>query len=117
MSETDDLKAQLMREIEATIAKMLAECPAADQITLSDMERLVSQAGREIQNRVLQRLVEVQTGQRRNERPMCERCHQPMVYKGQQRRRVVTEDGEIEVERAYYYCATCRAGVFPLDKQ
>jgi hypothetical protein len=113
MSETDDLKAQLMREVDASIAKMLAECPAADQITLSDMERLVSQAGREIQNRVLQRLVEAKQVGPASERPVCERCQQPMNYKGQHRRRVVTEDGEIEVERAYYYCATCREGLFP----
>jgi len=113
MSETDNLKAQLMSEIEATIAKMLAECPAADQITLSDMERLVSQAGREIQNRVLQRLVEAQPARDAHAQPVCPHCQQPMVYKGQQRRRVVTEDGEIEVERAYYYCATCREGLFP----
>ena len=113
MSETDDLKAQLMSEIEATLAKMLAECPTADQIALSDMERIVSQAGREIQNRVLQRLVETKQARQESERPVCERCQQPMVYKGRQRRRVVTEDGEIEVERAYYYCATCREGLFP----
>ncbi len=113
MSETDNLKAQLMREIEVTIGQMLAECPTADQITLSDMERLVSQAGREIQNRVLQRLVETKQAREADERPVCRHCQQPMTYKGQQRRRVVTEDGEIEVERAYYYCTTCREGLFP----
>lgn len=113
MSDTDDLKDQLMSEIEGTIAKMLAECPAADQITLSDMERLVSQAGREIQNQVLQRLVETKQAREEKDRPACPQCQQPMTYKGQQRRRVVTEDGEIEVERAYYYCATCREGLFP----
>ena len=113
MSDTEDLKAQLMREIEATIAKMLAERPAADKITLRDMEQLASQAGREIQNRVLQRLVESEPEGGTTERPVCERCQQPMVYKGRQRRRVVTEAGEVEVERAYYYCSTCREGFFP----
>ncbi len=87
MSETDDLKDQLMREIDATIANMLAECPAADQITLSDMERLVSQAGRETQNRVLQRLVETKQAREESERPVCGRCQQPLTYKGQHQRR------------------------------
>lgn len=113
MSETEDLKARLMSEFEATIAKMLAERPASDQITLSDMERLVSQAGREIQARVLQRLIDAEQPKEATERPLCGRCQQPMVYKGQQRRRVVTEVGEVEMERAYYYCATCREGLFP----
>lgn len=113
MSESDNLKAQLMSEFEAIMAKMLAECPAADHITLSDMERLVSQAGREIQNRVLQRWVETKQARQEEEQAVCRQCQQPMTYKGQQRRRVVTEDGEIEVERAYYYCTTCREGFFP----
>ena len=91
MSETEDLKAQLMSEFEVIITQMLAACPAADQITLSDMERLVSQAGREIQNRVLQRLVETQQAREAAERPVCPHCQQAMTYKGQQRRRVVTD--------------------------
>jgi len=113
MSERQELKDQLVREFEAIIAQMLAECPTADRVTLSEMERLVGQAGREIQNRVLQRLVETKQAREESERPVCGRCQQPMSYKGTQRRRVVTEEGEIEVERAYYYCATCREGLFP----
>jgi hypothetical protein len=29
------------------------------------------------------------------------------------RKYVVTETGEVEVERAYYYCETCKRGIFP----
>ena len=43
----------------------------------------------------------------------CEGCGERMQYKGRKRRRVETETGAVMVERAHYYCARCKAGVFP----
>jgi hypothetical protein len=36
-----------------------------------------------------------------------------MKTKGKRRRRIVTEAGEIELERLYYHCAACGQGFFP----
>jgi hypothetical protein len=45
MAETEDLKACLMAQLEATIEHLIAQQPPRDKVTLSDMERLVKNAG------------------------------------------------------------------------
>ena len=40
-----------------------------------------------------------------------------MTPKGRRSRALVTEAGEVRVWRAYYYCATCAAGRYPLDER
>lgn len=45
--------------------------------------------------------------------PACEECGREMHYKGLKKRKVVSRSGEVEWERPYYYCATCRRGIFP----
>jgi hypothetical protein len=45
---------------------------------------------------------------------VCERCGQPMTYKGEPRREVQHYlEGETALERAYYYCDHCQSGLFP----
>jgi hypothetical protein len=43
----------------------------------------------------------------------CPECGQAMSYKGTPRREVLHKEGTTELVRAYYYCAQCKAGLFP----
>ena len=43
----------------------------------------------------------------------CPECGQAMSYKGSPRREVEHLEGEMELVRAYYYCAPCEGGLFP----
>ncbi len=43
----------------------------------------------------------------------CPECGQAMSYKGTPKREVLHKEGGTELERAYYYCAQCEAGLFP----
>src|SRR5262249_51227756 len=43
----------------------------------------------------------------------CPACGKEMVYQGQRRRVIVSEAGEITLQRAYYYCRSCKIGSFP----
>jgi hypothetical protein len=44
----------------------------------------------------------------------CEGCGQAMEYKGEPERQIEHYlEGETELKRAYYYCPTCKAGLFP----
>jgi hypothetical protein len=43
----------------------------------------------------------------------CPECGQEMRYKGKPKRRVAHMEGEVKLERAYYYCAQCEAGLSP----
>ena len=113
MPDPEDLKARLMAQLEATIEQLIAQQPASEVITLSDMERLVKHAGSEIEVQVMQALIEANETTKHPERPLCPECQQAMHNKGKQRRKVVTEAGEIEVNRTYYYCEECQVGVFP----
>lgn len=40
-----------------------------------------------------------------------------MRYKGRKERWVATSQGEVKIERGYFYCETCREGIFPLDER
>lgn len=47
------------------------------------------------------------------EAPRCERCGNPMVFKGYLTKSVQGLDVEAEISRAYFHCPTCKVGVFP----
>ena len=47
------------------------------------------------------------------EAPSCERCGQPMVFKGYPEREVHGLEADAEIPRAYYVCPTCGVGLFP----
>lgn len=113
MADPKDLKACLMTELETIVEQLVAQQPASDQITLSDMEELVKAAGSTIETQMMQALVEAHETERPNQRPVCPECQQPMRNKGKQQRKVVTEVGEIEVQRTYYHCEQCGVGIFP----
>lgn len=43
----------------------------------------------------------------------CAECGEAMSYKGKPSRDVIHKEGEERLERSYYYCARCQAGLFP----
>lgn len=45
--------------------------------------------------------------------PHCPECEGPLQNKGRKRREIVHREGQVQVERNYYYCPTCKRGVFP----
>ena len=49
---------------------------------------------------------------------LCEQCGTGLKYVGQPKREVEHYlEGEIELRRAYYYCARCQSGIFPPGRQ
>ena len=107
----EELKAQLMAEAEEVIDELVGQANEKEDITLGDIERLVRAAGQQVMTKLTSRLVEVKRGD--TDRSLCAGCGQAMHYKGHKGRTVITETGEVRIERAYYYCARCRQGVFP----
>jgi hypothetical protein len=109
----DELKSRMLAKVEAALDKLLAHKKVTEEITLTEIEQLVLVAGQEIGEGLTAALVEesVRVGQMPG--PACAECGQEMHYKGLKQKRVVSETGEVEVNRAYYYCETCKAGLFP----
>lgn len=115
MGQSDhDLRAVVHAQLNEIVEALLAEKADPDQITLSEIEQLVAAAGEQIKAVLTAGLVEQASEEDRSAAgPMCATCGQRMHYKGQKSKDVATETGGLRVKRAYYYCVTCRAGVFP----
>jgi uncharacterized protein YbaR (Trm112 family) len=109
----DELKARLMVEMEGEIEKLLAEAEDRGSATLTEIERVVGEAGRRIQQRIAERLVEEAARAQGQERVACPECGGKLRYKGQTGRWIATTSGEVKVERGYFYCEACGRGVFP----
>jgi uncharacterized protein with PIN domain len=109
----DKLRAQMKAEMEAVIEQMLARKKPAEDITLTEIEGLVMEARQEIEKRLTQILVEASTEQQAVPGPTCPECGKEMHYKGLREKRVITQTGEVTINRPYYYCQACNRGIFP----
>ena len=106
------LAARLEAAAKAAIAKVLAERKLPAEASLADIEQAALAAGAEIQQAIAAELAQ-ESAATLPAWPDCPACGQKMKTKGKRRRRIVTEAGEIEVERVYYHCGACGQGLFP----
>ena len=109
----EELRARLLAEADKAINDLLAEKPADKAMTLSDIERLVLRLGQQVQANALKELAQASQVAHPTEAPVCERCGGRMQRRGVRPRQVVTEVGEMRLERAYYVCPGCGACLFP----
>lgn len=110
----NELRGEWQAQMNEVLDELLAEKGSPDTITLSEIERLVVVAGEKVKAALTAGLVQQASAADRSAAgPVCAGCGQAMHYKGQKEKYVVTETGAVRVQRAYYYCATCHAGVFP----
>ncbi len=109
----EELRARLLAEAEKAINDLLAQKPADNKMTLTDIERLVGRMGQQVQANVLKELGQVSHEAHHVEAPVCERCGSRMQRRGRRPRQVVTEVGAMTLERAYYVCPGCGASLFP----
>jgi uncharacterized protein with PIN domain len=108
-----ELKAHLMAQAEAMIDELLARKPKAEDITLSEIEQLAIGRGQDFREAVLKSLAQESSQSETRQAVRCPECGQAMHYKGKRSKEVVTEAGEIHLERDYYYCPACQRGLFP----
>ena len=105
------LKAQMMAAAERVIEQLLVGRKETEELSLSDIERLVRGAGQEVMQELTGTLANAEADGR--ESRICPKCGGKMKNKGRKKREVVTETGEVSLKRIYYYCPTCREGFFP----
>ncbi len=108
-----DLKARLLAQAEAAINAALAQKKAPALASLADIEQVARQAGEKIEEAITTALLQESGAELTAQWPTCPTCGRRMLAKGKRSRRVVTETGEVEVARDYYYCRHCQKGVFP----
>jgi uncharacterized protein with PIN domain len=109
----EKLKAKLMVKAEAVIDELLANRKDPREATLADIEQAVLVAGQQIEQELTEALVTESALEVEGGWPRCAECGGRMKAKGKRVKRLVTERGEVRLEREYYYCAACRSGIFP----
>lgn len=83
------------------------------ELSLSQMEETVEALKFELTSLLVESMIEMQGEGLKGPGPKCAGCGGEMYSKGKKRRRVLTSQGEIELERSYHYCEQCRRGIFP----
>ena len=109
----DELKAQLMAKAEAVIEALLVARKAPAEATLADIEQAVLVAGQRLEQELTAELMAESAAELVERWPTCPECGRRLKAKGKRRRTVVTETGEVTLEREYYHCAACGSGLFP----
>jgi hypothetical protein len=109
----EELQARMLAQAEKVIKGRLAEQPTTKEMTLSDIEHWVLQTGQQVQAKLLEELAHASQEVQSVEAPACERCGRRMQRRGPRPRQVITEVGEMTLERAYYVCPGCRVSLFP----
>jgi hypothetical protein len=103
----EEQKKHLMAQAEAII-NTLVEQPGQ---TLSEIEAAVVKAGQEMKAAMLSEVV-AGIAETLGEHT-CPTCGGKVSDKGIREKWVVTQAGEVRLERHYYYCDRCKAGFFP----
>ena len=107
----EELKARMMAEAEAAIEALLRERGKKSELDLSDIEHLAREAGQRVMQGLTANLADAEA--EAEIKVVCPECGQALENKGKRERNLVTDTGEVRIKRGYYYCPTCRKGVFP----
>lgn len=108
-----EVKADLTELADEVIDELLDWTEATEAPTLTQIEDIVLQLRRRLSERMAQAVIEVQESSRPVPGPRCPQCGHEMHYKDMKHNTVESRVGHVPMERGYYYCATCRAGLFP----
>ena len=108
-----ELKAKLLKKAEALIDEILTNRKAPGEATLADIEQAVLVVGQEFERTLTAELVQESAAELAGEWPLCRECGERMQAKGKRRKRLLSEMGELNVEREYYHCAECGTGFSP----
>ncbi len=111
MTSERELEERLREQAEEVIRRVLAEKKPAGKNSLKDIEQMAIRAGEGFREQVLEYLAREES--QAQEEPICEECQRRMKSRGRRKREVVTEAGELRLERSCYVCPKCGKRVFP----
>lgn len=106
-------KAQLLAEAEKLIEQALEWTEATERPDLTQIETIVLQLRRQFGQALAENMIAAQAATQPVQAPHCPRCGQPMHSKGRKRKTVVSQVGELQLDRTHYHCAGCADGLFP----
>lgn len=110
--DKEQLKAKLLKQYAEQLDKMFEALDQPERLHLTQIEDAALQVRQEIGQAITQSLSEHESQARAIDR-CCPKCQSPARYKGQKSKWLKTRGGDIQVNRDYWYCPTCRTGFFP----
>jgi uncharacterized protein with PIN domain len=108
-----EMKADLTQQAEEVIDELLDWTDETAAPTLTQIEDVVLKLRQRLSEQMAQAVIESQESNRPVPGPKCPTCGQEMHYKGQKPNMVESRVGVLPLTRGYYYCETCRTGLFP----
>lgn len=108
-----ELKAELLKMAEQRIEELLDWDEGLERPNLSQIEEQVLKWRQKVSEGVTERLIQKQESIKPAGGQLCPECGEKMVYKDMQDKQVTSWVGELRLERAYYYCGSCKKGLFP----
>ncbi len=107
-----ELKASLLAQIEDELDLALDWQEKTERPNLTEFEDQVLSIRKSIGMRVLKEVLKDEESDQPAEIP-CSTCQEPMRPKGKRPQTIETRLGTLDLEREYFYCTTCREGIFP----
>jgi len=106
-------RAKLTKAAQEIIDELLdwGEKTAAPDLT--QIEDEVLKLRQRFGERMVAVVTEGQEGIQPAKAPVCEKCKEPMRYKGRKKIGVESRVASLVLKRGHYYCARCESGIFP----
>lgn len=106
------LKAKLLSRYAEQLDEVLDQIDEKHRFHISEIEEIALGLRQDVGEDVTEALSEHES-QQKDVDVACPTCDRRMRAKGDKKKWVKAQTGMVQVERAYYYCETCRKGHFP----
>lgn len=106
-------KAELQEASEKLIERLLDWEEKHERPNLSVMEEEILSIRKAFGEEMLRVAIEGQESRQPVAQIKCAGCGRKLSNKGGKERALASRLGELAIERGYYYCPHCKAGVFP----
>jgi uncharacterized protein with PIN domain len=108
-----EVKAELLQKAELLIDELLDWNDQTKAPDLTQIEEMVLKLRKQLGEQMALAVIEAQDTQRPSPGPRCPTCQREMQYKDVKANTVDSRVGTLPLARGYYYCQTCRTGLFP----
>jgi NADH pyrophosphatase NudC (nudix superfamily) len=106
-------KTQMLAEAERLIEQMLDWTEHTERPNLTQIESIVLELRQQFGKTLAENAIAAQATTQPVVAPVCPQCGQALQSKGAKDKRVVSQVGELQLERTHYYCPPCEDGLFP----
>lgn len=109
----EEVEQEIRVKAEKLIAETLANLDQIGKPTLTDIEGEILKMRQALSEEMARLIIQAQEDVHPEGGVVCHQCGQRMQDKGEKEKTVDSLIGQVHLERSYYYCPTCREGLFP----